>query len=244
MLARFSDRAGFRSAGIAKMRIGQTTACTVMSLMVMGFVCGCGDSDSPSEPQPRRSLCTDVDYPQQNTSAYILPYPVGETYTVGQGNCVPPGEGSHARGARAEFAYDVLMPIGTTLLATRGGVVIYVEERFLNGTGVPGEENTVLIQHEDGTLSNYGHLTTMGAMVAQGDTVAQGDLIGISGNSGASSEPHLHFEILECEGEPLVFDPVVSFNPTCHSLPTTFRNTRSHPNGLVEGEAYMAESFD
>ena len=136
------------------------------------------------------------------------------------------------------------MPIGTSLLATRGGVVIYVEERCSDGTGVPGEENTVLIQHEDGTLSNYGHLTTMGALVAQGDTVVQGNPIGISGNSGASSEPHLHFEVLECEGEPLVFDPVVSFNPTCHSLPTTFRNTRSHPNGLVEGEAYMAETFD
>ncbi len=136
------------------------------------------------------------------------------------------------------------MPTGTSLVATRGGVVIYVEESFPDGTGVTGEENTILVQHDDGTLSNYGHLTTNGALADEGQVVEQGDTIAISGNSGASSEPHLHFEVLECDGEPLVFEPVVSFSPTCHSLPTTFRNTRPHPNGLVEGEAYTAEAVN
>lgn len=213
--------------------------------LVLGLAVGCGGSHSPTEPRlPRRSSCTDVGYPPQSTSSYILPWSVGQTYTVGQGNCVSPGTGGHARGARGEFAYDFLMPIDTSLLATRGGIAIYVEESFPDATGIPGEENTVLIQHEDGTLSNYGHLTTMGAWVEEGDRVARGDLIGLSGHSGASSEPHLHFETLECEGEPLFFEPVVSFNPTCRSLPTTFRNTRPHPGGLVEGEAYAAEPFD
>lgn len=211
-----------------------------LSLFFLLNAAACDESNSPMQPAPRQSLCTTVDYPRQDTSAYILPYSLGQTFTVGQGNCVPPGTGSHARGTRAEFAYDIPMPIGTSLLATRDGVVIYVEESFADGTGVPGEENTILIQHADGTLSNYGHLTTNGAVVAEDNAVTQGDLIGTSGNSGASTEPHLHFEILECEGTPLIFDPVVSFNSTCHSLPTTFMNTRSHPHGLIEGQSYEA----
>ncbi len=145
-------------------------------------------------------------------------------------------------GSRAQFAYDFPMPVGTVLIATRAGTVIYVEEGFEDGTDVPGEENTVLVQNADGTVSNYGHLTTMGALVDEGQTVSQGDSLGLSGDSGASTEPHVHFEILVCDGPILVFDPVVSFHPSCRSLPTTFRNTRPHSNGLLEGERYAAES--
>ena len=122
--------------------------------------------------------------------------------------------------------------------------MIYVEESFPDGTDVPGEENTVLIRHSDGTLSNFGHLTLDGALVEVGQLVQQGDRIGFSGDSGASSAPHLHFETLECIGPPLVFEPVVSFNPTCRSLPTTFRNTRAHPGGLIEGEVYAATKVE
>ena len=177
-------------------------------------------------------------YPDRDTSPFILPYPAGEAYTVGQGNCVEPGTGSHAQGLRAEFAYDILMPTETTLLATRDGVVLFVEETFSEGD--PGDGNTVLIQHADGSVSNYGHLAFEGSSVEVGETVGQGQAIGMSGNTGQSSEPHLHFEVLECVGEPLVSEPLPSFNSTCHSIPTTFSNTRSHRFGLVEGEAYEA----
>lgn len=133
------------------------------------------------------------------------------------------------------------MPIGTTLLAAREGVVLYLEENFAEGE--PGDGNTIIIEHQDGTISNYGHLTREGALVEVGELVSQGQPIGLSGNTGRSSEPHLHFEVLQCTGSPIVRQPVVSFNSTCHSLPTTFANTRAHEFGLVEGEAYGAEDF-
>lgn len=200
---------------------------------------GGGDgSDGATQVQLRTSLCKSIRYPTAEDSMHILPYSAGETYKVGQGNCVPVAAGSHAKGTRAEFAYDILMPIGTSLVATREGVVIYVEEGFVDGTGVPGEENTIVIQHIDGTVSNYGHLTTLGALVEVGDWVDQGDLIGMSGHSGASSDPHLHYEVLACDGEVIIEIPVVSFNLTCRSIPLTFSNTQPHPNGLTEGESY------
>ncbi len=143
-------------------------------------------------------------------------------------------------GSRAEFAYDILMPIGTSLRAVRAGTVIYVEERNPDSTRDPRDDNTIVVQHDDGTISNFGHLTTMGALVDVGDTVQQGDVIALSGDSGASTEPHVHFEILACAGQPILFDPVVTFNSTCVSLPTTFRNTSQHPQGLVEGQRYEA----
>ncbi len=216
----------------------------VTRTVVVCCICsGCGESRGAINDRFRSSQCLNVMYPAAERSDNILPWQVGESYLVGQGNCAAPGSGSHALGTRAEYAYDIVMPIGTALLAVRDGTVIYVEEDFADSTRVTGEENTIVVEHADGTVSNFGHLTTLGALVAVGDAVEQGDVIGMSGDSGASTEPHLHFEILACEGEPIIFEPAVSFNSTCHSLPTTFRNTRAHPQGLIEGQSYEAFAF-
>ncbi|NOT08928.1 MAG: M23 family metallopeptidase [Gemmatimonadales bacterium] len=69
------------------------------------------------------------------------------------------------------------------------------------------------------------HLTFGGALVSPGNVVTQGQPIGLSGDNGNSSEPHLHFAVV-ING---------------HTVPVTFRNTRPHPTGLVEGESYSAE---
>lgn len=224
----------------------RTSHCPALALImnVCLIVCGCdGSGGGDGNGQFRVSLCTNTLYPAQENSEYILPWPVGENYLVGQGNCVAAGSGSHAIGSRAEFAYDIVMPVGTSLLAVRSGTVIYVEESYADGTRVAGEENTIVIRHADGTISNYGHLTTMGALVDVDDVVGQGDVIALSGDSGASTEPHLHFEILGCDGPPILLEPIVTFNPSCRSLPTTFRNTSPNPRGMVEGLRYDAFAF-
>ena len=190
-------------------------------------------------------LCVeDTEYPRQTSSPFVLPFGSGAAFLVGLGNCVTPGTGSHAKGSRAEFAYDLVMPVGTELLAAAAGVVLLLEERFADGTGVAGEENTLLVQHADGTVSNYGHIAAMGVLVDEGEAVVQGQVVAISGNSGGSSEPHLHFEVLRCRGAVLTFEPVVSLASRCRSLPVTFRNTRAHPLGLLQGESYEALPLD
>lgn len=166
-------------------------------------------------------------YPDQSLSPYALPYPEGSTYTVGQGNC---SQGSHADGTDAQYAYDFLMPIGSQVAAVRGGSVIAIEERFSDTDHANLHENFVDVQHADGTVAAYVHLTEGGALVDVGDTVARGDIVALSGNSGNSAAPHLHFAVHGCA--------------MCRSVPVTFRNTRPHPNGLATGEAYTAEPYD
>jgi murein DD-endopeptidase MepM/ murein hydrolase activator NlpD len=56
-----------------------------------------------------------------------------------------------------------------------------------------GDANHVLIQHSDGTIGNYAHLTKNSVHVNVGQEVQPGDLLGYSGNTGFSSGPHLHF---------------------------------------------------
>lgn len=172
------------------------------------------------EPSSGAGSCAGP-FPEKSASPYALPYRPGEAYVVGQGNCT---QESHSEDQ--EFAYDFDMPLGTIVVAARSGVVLDLVERFADGTRVPGEENYVLVEHADGTVGGYYHLTTEGASVEAGDRVEQGQPIARSGDSGDSTEPHLHFEVLECRD--------------CRTLPVNFRNTRAHDRGLAEGESYEA----
>jgi murein DD-endopeptidase MepM/ murein hydrolase activator NlpD len=176
--------------------------------------------------EPDRQRGCSVPYPNHLTSPYVLPYSVGSTFVVGQGNCT---DGSHAEGTAVQFAYDFLMPIDTPIVAARDGLVIAIEERYTDGNNTLGQENYVDILHTDGTEAQYVHLTINGALVEVGEQVQQGDVIARSGNTGLSTEPHLHFHVLNCRG--------------CVSMPVTFRNTRPHPEGLITGELYTAGPY-
>lgn len=82
---------------------------------------------------------------------------------------------------------DFACPVGTAIMASRGGKVIRA------GWG-SGYGYCVYIQHPDGVVTRYGHLSKV--LVSQGQNVSQGEKIALSGNTGVSSGPHLHFEIL------------------------------------------------
>lgn len=187
-----------------------------------------GRNPNPTNPGTSRTdnaVCTN--YPDQADSPYSLPYAVGDSYEVWQGNC---GSLSHGPASPFTFAYDFDMVIGTEILASRPGTVVAIEESHENGTVRSGDENYVIISHGDGTFGRYIHLTTNGALVEVDDEVAQGDVVGLSGNSGLSMIPHLHFDVTEgCA------------TPDCPTLPVVFNNTASHPNGLVEDVYYEAE---
>lgn len=122
---------------------------------------------------------------------YSLPFQRGTHYRVAQGY---QSLFSHY----GNYAVDFKMPIGTPVLAARGGVVVFVRQsdtthgiRHKNvGTG-----NGITIQHSDGTYAHYWHLQHNGARVAVGDSVAEGQWIALSGNTGFTAFPHLHFEV-------------------------------------------------
>ena len=169
-------------------------------------------------------------------SSYVLPYAVGSRFEVGNtfGHFTP------LNGGVGLYAIDFRMPIGTAVHAARAGVVVAVEERFADDDHRDFHENWVMIRHADGTIGRYIHLTVDGALVSVGDPIAQGALVGLSGNSGASSRPHLHFDVQECGPN---LPPGYNDAPCGMTLPLTFRNTAPHACGLEEEQWYRARAF-
>jgi murein DD-endopeptidase MepM/ murein hydrolase activator NlpD len=82
---------------------------------------------------------------------------------------------------------DLGAPFGTAVRATRGGEVILAGNNR-------GYGQTVIIRHTGGFQTLYGHLSRL--EVRPGQQVERGQIIARSGNSGASTGPHLHYEVL------------------------------------------------
>jgi murein DD-endopeptidase MepM/ murein hydrolase activator NlpD len=128
-----------------------------------------------------------------------------------------------------KYSVDFSMAIGTTVTAARAGRVVYVEQRYANDDTTSGHENVVILQHEDGTYSRYAHLTPNGAVVASGTYLKPGDVVGLSGNSGSSAPPHLHFDVVRNADQRDV--------PT---IPFAFRNVSPAAVILQERVSYTA----
>jgi murein DD-endopeptidase MepM/ murein hydrolase activator NlpD len=97
------------------------------------------------------------------------------------------------------YAIDFAADIGTPVLAARDGVVMQVESDFekagLNLEKYGGRANYVRILHDDGTMGLYAHLKPEGVLVRVGQRVHAGQKIGLSGNTGFTTGPHLHFAV-------------------------------------------------
>ena len=85
---------------------------------------------------------------------------------------------------------------GEPVYAVAAGTVRYVKDGWTPAYGVDGMwsfGNSVFIEHGDGWISAYGHLSALA--VASGETVTQGQLIGYIGSTGNSTGPHLHLAL-------------------------------------------------
>ena len=90
------------------------------------------------------------------------------------------------------------MPEGTPVHAARGGIVVRTEDSWNEGCWnerCDGFANFVIVLHDDGTTGEYYHLQKHGALVAVGERVSAGQQIGLSGNTGSTTSPHLHFAV-------------------------------------------------
>jgi murein DD-endopeptidase MepM/ murein hydrolase activator NlpD len=217
-----------KEAGVNMKRI-----LTAASLIVVPLILAQGQQTNTRRNEPPVDCGA---YPAQATSLYVLPWRVGESYEIIRTTS------HYTRGNRGVGlnGIDIRMPIGTTIVAARAGIVVAVQEDFADGNGVDLQENYVFIKHNDGTMGRYFHLTRQGALVAVGDSVQQGDVIARSGNSGDSGEPHLHFDVQVCG---VNLPPNYNQLPCGQTLPVTFRNTTTHTCGLVPGRSYVARRF-
>ncbi|MFJ4473321.1 M23 family metallopeptidase [Streptomyces sp. NPDC089424] len=99
---------------------------------------------------------------------------------------------------------DFAVSTGTKVMAAHGGTVVKAGG---NGAGDgPAYGNAVVIKHGNGTYSQYAHLSRIDVRVGQ--VVATGQKIALSGNTGNSSGPHLHFEIRTSANYGTAIDPV------------------------------------
>jgi murein DD-endopeptidase MepM/ murein hydrolase activator NlpD len=97
---------------------------------------------------------------------------------------------------------DFAMPEGTPVEAVLDGVVRHVVDY-----GDVNAGKTIILDLENGQTAIYGHLSKF--KVKEGETVGEGDVIGLSGNTGDSTGPHLHFGLKE-DGQfvdPEIFTP-------------------------------------
>ena len=191
----------------------------VLGLLVL--ICGCGN-----DPAAPTEVCGP--YPSWESSPYNLPYPKGRSYELRQSNCSGFGHVGFWK-----HGYDFIMPIGTIVVAARSGHVGWAKDGCVDGDQAC--TNLITVIHVDGTVAVYSHLTPGGVLVESGQHVSQGDTIGRSGNTGYSTEPHLHLSIHPCNELPGLPNPGY-----CPSLPFTIRNTDPNPQGLVALRWYEA----
>ena len=114
----------------------------------------------------------------------INPDPEKYRFSSGFGYRKDPITGRTARHTGVDFA----MKQGNPIYVTGDGVVESVKFEFF------GYGNHVVIDHGFGYKTRYAHLKSIG--VVEGMKVKRGECIGLSGNSGKSSGPHLHYEVI------------------------------------------------
>ena len=126
---------------------------------------------------------------------YLLPFPADRKFRINQGFG---GTFSHNE-PQNQYAVDIGMPEGTPVLAARDGTVMTVDNDYY-GNGLDMDKygdraNNVRIVHSDGTMAVYAHLQLESARVQVGDQVHAGQVLALSGDTGYTSGPHLHFVV-------------------------------------------------
>lgn len=160
---------------------------------------------APSAPQPSAPAATRTCNPYVASTPVGNPLPTG--CPLGANPMIITSPFSTARYHPTKHVYkshhgvDLRAAMGTDVFATAAGVVSYV------GNEPKGCGTYVKILHDSNYATTYCHLSR--ALVSKGDKVEAGCRIGLSGNTGASSAPHLHYAITPdaAKGNKVAIDP-------------------------------------
>jgi hypothetical protein len=185
----FADKSVERSARVAAFE----WACVVGLMATM--LAGCGARGAPSPTCLAGAKVAGNGCAPQKAPVHRLPFRDGKEVTVTQAY-----HGYLTHKQDRAFAVDFRCEPGTPVVATRPGRVWQVKEDSGRGCSRPeclGDSNFVVIDHGDGTYSEYHHLQRFGAVVDEGDSVCAGEVIGLCGNTGYTSGPHLHFAVTD-----------------------------------------------
>ncbi|MDX1506763.1 MAG: M23 family metallopeptidase [Woeseiaceae bacterium] len=154
---------------------------------------------------------------------YELPFATSEAVRVSQAY-----DGPRTHRGEHRYAIDFSLPVGTPVQAARAGTVALVVDLPCPDEAGTGCRNVrVDVRHADGSYASYQHLKPGSIAVAEGDGVAVGATLALSGNSGRSRGPHLHFQ---------VYTPTPDGEFIVASLPTAFRTA----SGVLQLEADRA----
>lgn len=122
---------------------------------------------------------------------FIWPVSTSKIITSPMGGRVSPG----GIGSTNHRGVDI-GGVGTTsaVMATKSGKVVLTRVVVYGSYGGSGYGNYVVVDHGGGYTTLYAHMTSIS--VSEGQMVAQGDTLGITGSTGNSTGPHLHYEVM------------------------------------------------
>ena len=126
------------------------------------------------------------------TGKLLTPIPHA-TITQGFGPTLYTFEAAYAGFPHFHTGIDLAVPLGTPVFAAADGVVALARPMTDSSGNLVGYGNYIVVQHDTGLKTLYGHLLAIG--VKEGDVVKRGQLIGLVGSTGNSTGPHTHFEV-------------------------------------------------
>ena len=141
-----------------------------------------------------------------SAEGFIWPVTTSRKISSPQGNRVSPGNGI---GSSNHKGVDICnVSYSSKIYATKSGKVLIASMPYSDPDGgKSGYGNYVVIDHGGGMSTLYAHMSIV--KVSVGQYVTQGDVIGVTGNTGASTGPHLHYEVIH-KGVPV--NPINYFN--------------------------------
>ncbi len=106
----------------------------------------------------------------------------------------------HFKFTNMRYAIDFALPVGTKIVASRGGIVVARESRYNTNYKHPRavtKANYIIIRHGDGTETVYAHLAWRSIVPKIGQKVRRRQIIAQSGETGYATYPHLHFALYD-----------------------------------------------